>query len=170
MYTYTYIYRQYRILKWVYKEYKTSQYPSDSEQWQSTRHIFFCIYMDKKILHLYKFLQLTKFWIAQRQWKFQVILISGTMERQSMTSLSLKRYLVLFYIFQMFHNFSDITQELLTKFMLYIFEIHIWSSCSIYLRYNMVFKRRRRWHPTPVLLPGNSHGRRSLVGCSPWGC
>ena len=29
--------------------------------------------------------------------------------------------------------------------------------------------RRRRWHPTPVLLPGKSHGRRSLVGCSPWG-
>jgi len=25
------------------------------------------------------------------------------------------------------------------------------------------------WHPTPVLLPGKSHGRRSLVGCSPWG-
>ena len=29
---------------------------------------------------------------------------------------------------------------------------------------------RRQWHPTPVLLPGQSHGRRSLVGCSPWGC
>ena len=29
--------------------------------------------------------------------------------------------------------------------------------------------RRRRWHPTPVLLLGKSHGRRSLVGCSPWG-
>ena len=28
---------------------------------------------------------------------------------------------------------------------------------------------RRRWHPTPVPLPGKSHGRRSLVGCSPWG-
>ena len=26
-----------------------------------------------------------------------------------------------------------------------------------------------KWHPTPVLLPGKSHGRRSLVGCSPWG-
>ena len=26
---------------------------------------------------------------------------------------------------------------------------------------------RRRWHPTPVLLPGKSHGWRSLVGCSP---
>ena len=29
--------------------------------------------------------------------------------------------------------------------------------------------RRRQWHPTPVLLPGKSHGRRSLVCCSPWG-
>ena len=29
--------------------------------------------------------------------------------------------------------------------------------------------RRRHWHPTPVLLPGKSHGRRSLVGCSPQG-
>ena len=28
--------------------------------------------------------------------------------------------------------------------------------------------RRRQWHPTPVLLPGKSHGRRSLVGCRPW--
>ena len=28
---------------------------------------------------------------------------------------------------------------------------------------------RRWWHPTPVLLPGKSHGWRSLVGCSPWG-
>ena len=29
--------------------------------------------------------------------------------------------------------------------------------------------RRRQWHPTPVLLPGRSHGQRTLVGCSPWG-
>ena len=28
--------------------------------------------------------------------------------------------------------------------------------------------RRRKWHPTPVLLPGKSHEWRSLVGCSPW--
>ena len=30
-------------------------------------------------------------------------------------------------------------------------------------------RQRRQWHPTPVLLPGKSHGQRSLVGCSPWG-
>jgi len=28
---------------------------------------------------------------------------------------------------------------------------------------------KRQWHPTPVLLPGKSHGQRSLEGCSPWG-
>ena len=28
---------------------------------------------------------------------------------------------------------------------------------------------RRKWQPTPVLLPGESHGQRGLVGCSPWG-
>ena len=34
---------------------------------------------------------------------------------------------------------------------------------------NRLGLRRRQWHPTPVFLPGKSHGWRSLVGCSPWG-
>ena len=29
---------------------------------------------------------------------------------------------------------------------------------------------RRKWHPTPVFLPGESQGRGSLVGCHLWGC
>ena len=29
---------------------------------------------------------------------------------------------------------------------------------------------RRKWQPTPVFLPGESHGQRNLVGYSPWGC
>ena len=28
---------------------------------------------------------------------------------------------------------------------------------------------RGKWQPTPVCLPGDSHGQRSPVGCSPWG-
>ena len=32
-----------------------------------------------------------------------------------------------------------------------------------------IMNRRRQWHPTLVLLPGKSHGWRSLEGCSPWG-
>jgi len=35
---------------------------------------------------------------------------------------------------------------------------------------NRMGKTRDLWHPTPVLLSGKSHGQRSLVGCSPWGC
>ena len=33
----------------------------------------------------------------------------------------------------------------------------------------MTIDWRRQWHPTPVLLPGKSHRRRSLVGCGSWG-
>ena len=29
---------------------------------------------------------------------------------------------------------------------------------------------RRKWQSTPALLPGKSHGWRSLIGYSPWGC
>ena len=31
------------------------------------------------------------------------------------------------------------------------------------------FPWRRKWQSTPALLPGKSHGRRSLIGYSPWG-
>ena len=29
---------------------------------------------------------------------------------------------------------------------------------------------RQRWQPTPIFLPGESHGQRSSAACSPWGC
>ena len=37
-----------------------------------------------------------------------------------------------------------------------------------WIRVDLQCCRRRQWHPTPVLLPGKSHGWRSLEGCSPW--
>ena len=42
------------------------------------------------------------------------------------------------------------------------------ETCQIKNKF-LLSSRRRQWHPTPVLLPGKFHGRRSLVGCSPWG-
>ena len=41
---------------------------------------------------------------------------------------------------------------------------HIWK--KVIKAGHARINRRRQWHPTPVLLPGKSHGRRSLVGCS----
>ena len=39
-----------------------------------------------------------------------------------------------------------------------------WNNTCLYQR-----SRGRQWPPTSVLLPGKSNGRRSLVGCTPWG-
>ena len=45
--------------------------------------------------------------------------------------------------------------------------INIWRISLICILYSC--SRRRQWQPTPVPLPGKSHGQRSLVGYSPWG-
>ena len=41
--------------------------------------------------------------------------------------------------------------------------------CKTSLSWSISSNWRRQWHPTPVLLLGKSHGRRSLLGCNPWG-
>ena len=54
--------------------------------------------------------------------------------------------------------------------VVYSFDVERFLSNSRYFGTVLFFPfRRRQWHPTPVLLPGKSHGWRSLVGCSPWG-
>ena len=45
----------------------------------------------------------------------------------------------------------------------------IWKDNTLYDS-NYMTPWRRRWYPTPALLPGKSHEWRSLVGCSPWSC
>ena len=55
--------------------------------------------------------------------------------------------------------------------------LHVHSLRALTLPWNITpalpglssFFWRRQWHPTLVLLPGKSHGWRSLEGCSPWG-
>ena len=67
-----------------------------------------------------------------------------------------------FLTFQYFLTFNN-----LTKIILY------WFFCLAFFYffcyYLEILNRRRWWHPNAVLLPGKSHGRRSLMGCSPWG-
>ena len=43
--------------------------------------------------------------------------------------------------------------------------IHLYAGKFTYIQIKFALSF---WHPTPVLLPGKSHGWRSLVGCSPW--
>ena len=76
----------------------------------------------------------------------------------------------------MYHNFlthSSVNGHLGCFHVLAIvnsasFNIEVDGSFSIMVSSGYIYQRRQ-WHPTPVLLPGKSHGWRSLVGCSPWG-
>ena len=45
---------------------------------------------------------------------------------------------------------------------------HIQGYCYHLSKFH-IYALVRQWCPTPVLLPGKSHGQRSLGGCSPWG-
>ena len=60
-----------------------------------------------------------------------------------------------------YEHFENSNQDLL-------FYGRSWFISSSIFVVSMVSAQRRRWRPTPVLLPGKSHGWRSLVGCSPW--
>ena len=55
-----------------------------------------------------------------------------------------------------------IVESLTMQVPWWVWTKHIW--CVLFRFYSL-----QRWQPTPVLLPGQSHGRRSLVGCGPWG-
>ena len=75
------------------------------------------------------------------------------------------------------YHFANITQLLFLKFttsaLCTKLHSHFFSCINWEWHYYMldsVLGRRRQWQPTLVLLPGKSHGQRSLVGCSPWGC
>ena len=53
-----------------------------------------------------------------------------------------------------------------------IYGIHFFSKTDeshVYFKASNLHMWRRQWHSTPVLLPGKSHGWRSLEGYSPWG-
>ena len=47
--------------------------------------------------------------------------------------------------------------------------LSFWETAEVLYTEVVIIWQRRHWWPTPVLLPGKSHGRRSLIGCSPWG-
>ena len=84
-------------------------------------------------------------WIKKLWYIYTVEYYSAIKRRKASESI-LMRWMNLESIIQ-----SEVSQKEKDKYHILT---HIW---------------RRQWHPTPVLLPGKSHGRRSLVGCSPWG-
>ena len=66
-------------------------------------------------------------------------------------------------------NAAFLDWELLPSLIFLELKVKVPRVFSHYPR-NKELARRRAWQPTPVFLPGESHGQRSLVGYSPWGC
>ena len=69
--------------------------------------------------------------------------------------------------------FTDHEEFLYTVYAEHVFAIREWNlntdRSKNNLKRDLPPQQRRQWHPTPVLLPGKSHGQRSLESCSPWG-
>ena len=51
-----------------------------------------------------------------------------------------------------------------------VYQLNVFKDFSGFPEIHSTYFKQSQWHPTPVLLPGESHGWRSMVGCSPWGC
>ena len=82
----------------------------------------------------------------------------------SIESVSLIRLCYIYFPFK--HNYNIFNKYILAIFFFTLFSIakDLWQLWPLEEHW------RRQWHPTPVLLPGKSHGWKSLEGCSPWGC
>ena len=61
------------------------------------------------------------------------------------------------------------TVETVSDFIFLGSKITADGDCSHEIKRRLLLGRRRQWHPTPVLLPGESQGQGSLVGCCLWG-
>ena len=70
--------------------------------------------------------------------------------------------------FSILMAFLKIVFKEFTSLSISCFFFPLGSYLSINLPYINLFTWRRKWQPTPVLLPGKFHGLRSLVGYSPW--
>ena len=87
---------------------------------------------------------------------------------QHLLTLRLCHILVILEIFQTFSLFVMVISDQ-SSLMLVLWFTEVSDDGWHFLAIFSKTFRRRQWHPTPVLLHGKSHGRRSLVGWSPWG-
>ena len=89
--------------------------------------------------------------------------INSSVKKQakSLTNISLKDI-----------QMTNSDMEMVFVFFFFYYQCHLGSPIchqEVQIKTTSCHYWRRQWHPTPVLLPGNSPGWRILVGCSPWG-
>ena len=120
--------------------------------------IFFWVLVLKHLVGLHRTIQLQllqRYWLGHRLWLLWYWMVCLGNEQRSFCRVWIaSKYCISDSFFD--HDGYSISSE---GFLSAVVDIMvIW-----------VNNRRRQCHRTPVLLPGKSHGWRSLVGCSPWG-
>ena len=117
---------------------------------------------------------------------FSSLQIRGFLEVAHLHGYQQQQVTIEMFLFKRFPKHEDgfcllksVTFLLLNKTS-FISEIVFWKQIQLEMRPTFIAKEKvnkfeipilckeKAWHPTPVLLPGKSHGPRSLVGCSPW--
>ena len=94
----------------------------------------------------------------------------------SSVSCKVKSYLILEQFILKLLFYSWLCKEQRFWMSLFLPNFFSWSSLKKTTSWNKnlpwvgKIPWRRKWQSTPVLLPGKSHGQRSLVAYSPWGC
>ena len=115
-------------------------------------------------------------WTTIREWK-----IFSCFTLLSLSSLSLSLFFFLSELTSKFIWQKNLSLTLMKQFIIFNYPIYSFSSSSVVK--NLPAKQemwvqsmgckedpwRRKWQPTPIFLPGKSHGWRSLAGYSSWG-
>ena len=126
------------------------------------------------------------FWlISLRMDWFDLLAVQGTLKNllQHHSSKTLILQCLAFFIVQISHPYMTIgktialtTRTFVGKVMSLLFNMlsrlviaFLPRSKHLLIPWLQLPSWRGQWQPTPVLLPGESHGRRSLVGCGTWG-
>ena len=134
-------------------------FPSASSLWGSGRHAVYTVPANPKCL----------VWMNEDGWQY-VLMWAWISQLKNISRSKMQCSFCARMIFFFFHQQNHYSSYCLP----HRDGMKMNSGATIHLKViplNVisVLNRRRQWHPTPVLLPGRSHGWRSLVGCSPWG-
>ena len=102
---------------------------------------------------------------------FLTFRISGSLKVSLYRQDRIVFYISSSFLFRAFSPFifNVITFGFMTTILLFMFTFSLFLPYVSFFFLFHLFHWRRKWQPTPVLLPGKSPGRRSLVGYSPWG-
>ena len=99
--------------------------------------------------------------ISFRMDRLDILAVQGTLKSllQHHSSKALILWRSAFFTVQLSHQYMTTGKTIALTRRTFVGKV-------MFLLFNML---SRQWHPTSVFLPGESQGRGSLVGCSPWG-